>query len=225
MLTLSTLLIILYCLTTSHAINRRGQFGGYASAFLRNDEDWVCVWRRNIGRKPEQKLNFKEKRHQEAEHWKNATKWEKSYKKKVLIRQMSRQLLPEGKYHLLPERQKYGEFTDTSKWKESSYWQFPKKLGSPAMATTERVLVYETWQHLTKLKHTHCSSVLCTKWERKAHHKVDRAQVIHSVTVLPFDSDCVLRLSHFHSGHCLLNSNWGPESTTLSTQYSYLLNK
>lgn len=128
MLTLSTLLIILYCLTTSHAINRWGQFWGYASAFLRNDEDWVCVWRSNIGRKPEQKLNFKKKRHQEAEQWKNVTKWEKSYKKKVLIRQrwalqaVMNPYFLRKKYHLLFERQKYGEFTDTSKWNESSYW-------------------------------------------------------------------------------------------------------
>lgn len=128
MLTLSTLLIILHCLTTSHAINRWGQFWGYASAFLWNDEDWVCVWRRNIGRKPGQKLNFKKKRHQEAEYWKNVTKWEKSYKKKVLIRQrwalqtVRNPYFLRKKYHLLFERQKYGEFTDTSKWKESSYW-------------------------------------------------------------------------------------------------------
>ena len=68
-------------------------------------------------------------------------------------------LLPEEKYHVLFEREKYGEFIDTSKWNESSYWSLPKRLGSscfsPAMATTERVLVYEIWQHLTKLKHTH----------------------------------------------------------------------
>ena len=125
MLTLSTLLIILHCLTTSNAINRWRQFGGCASAFLRKEEDWVCVGRRNIERKPEWKLNFPE-----AEQWKNVTKWEKSYKKKVLIRQRWALQAMMNPYFLRKNTMSYLKEKNMENlhllWAASAIWSFCK---------------------------------------------------------------------------------------------------
>lgn len=131
MLTLSVgRLIILHCLTTSHSVNRGGQFLRCASVLLRKDEDWVCVGRRNIGRKPEWKLNFKKENQKNSRGWtvedmlqseKRATRRRSLSDRYEHFRQQWILISWRKKYHLLFQRKKYREFTDTNKWNES-YW-------------------------------------------------------------------------------------------------------